>query len=113
MSMSRHQVGRRQFLIASSAALAAAAVAPKMFAGATVAPKRLAMCYASFDDAAAVMTAASIPAADGAFISRDARLSLSGVSGAAADPRARRAVELLVHFSYLDGAERREAPFYA
>ncbi|MEK6374813.1 MAG: hypothetical protein AABO58_19205 [Acidobacteriota bacterium] len=113
MSTNRHLVGRRQFLIASSAALATAAVAPNLFAGETVAPKRLAVGFARFDDAAAVVAAASIPAGDGALIGRGARVSLSGVSGAPADPRARRAVELLVHYSYLDGAERRDAPFRA
>lgn len=60
------------------------------------------------------MTAAShIPAADGGFIGRGARITASGASGASAEPRARRAVELLTHFSYFDGAERRSTPFRA
>ena len=113
MSTNRQLVGRRQFLVTSSAALAVAAVVPKLFAGEIVAAKRLAVGFARFDDAAPVMAAASIPAADGAFIGRGARLSISGVSGVPADPRARRVVELLVNYSYLDGAERREAPYRA
>jgi hypothetical protein len=108
------QIGRRDFLVLSSAcALATAAVGPKLFAGETVPAKRLAIGFARFEHAAAVMAAASIPAGEGAFIGRGARVSLSGVSGAPADPRARRAVELLVHYSYLAGAERRDAPFRA
>jgi len=113
MSTNRHRIGRRQFLVTSSAALAAAAVVPKLFAGEVVAAKRLAVGFARFDDAASVMAAASIPAADGAFIGRGARMFVSGVSGAPADPRARRAVEFVVNYSYLDGDERREAPYRA
>jgi hypothetical protein len=113
MSANSHMVGRRQFLIASSAALATAAVVPKLFAGETVAPRRLAVGFTRFDDDGAVVAAASIPAGDGAFIRRGARVSVSGVSGAPADPRGRRAVELLVHYSYLHGNERLDAPFRA
>jgi len=113
MSTNRQLIGRRQFLVTSSAALAAAAVVPKLFAGEVVAAKRLAVGFARIDDAASVMAAASIPAADGAFIGRGARVSISGVSGVPADPRNRRVVELLVNYSYLDGADRREAPYRA
>src|SRR6202040_1245038 len=103
-----------EFVVASSAALATVvAVQPKLFGQATVVPKRLAVGYAPLDDMAAVVDAASIPAGDGGFISRGARVSISGMSGAPADPSARRAVEMRVYYSYLDGAERRDAPFYA
>src|SRR5262249_52902283 len=108
------RVGRRQFLKASSAALAVvAAVRPKLFAATAAAPKRLAVGYARLDDAAALVEASSLDAGDGAFISKGARVSLSGMSGAPADPSAQRAVELQVHFSYFDGAVRRDAPYYA
>ena len=110
----RHLIGRRHFLIVSSTcALAAATVGPRLFAGEAAAqPKRLAVGFAAFDDAA-VVDASSIPAGDGAFIGRGARIVASGASGASADPHARRAVELLAHYSYFDGAERRSAPFRA
>jgi len=109
------EIGRRQFLIASSAALATAAVGPKLFAGAAGGPppKRLTVGFAPIDAGATVIAAASIPAGDGGFISRGARVSVSGTSGTFAKPTARRAVELVAHYSYLDGAERRAAPFRA
>lgn len=115
MNTNRHHIGRRQFLIGSSAcAVAAAVVGPKLFAGeAGAPPRRLAVGFAPIDEATDVMAAAAIPAADGGFIGRGARISASGSSGASADPIARRAVELVAHYSYFDGAERREAPFRA
>jgi hypothetical protein len=110
----RPLIGRRQFLIASSAcAVATAAIGPRLFASEPGAPpRRLAVGFARFDDTA-VVSAADIPAGDGAFISRGARISVSGASGASADPKERRTVELLTHYSYLDGAERKLAPFLA
>jgi hypothetical protein len=114
MTKKRHLIDRREFVVASSAALATVvAVNPKLFAQAAVTPRRLAVGYAPLDDSAALVEAASIPAGDGGFISRGARVWLSGMSGAPADPSARRAVEMRVYYSYLDGAERRDAPFYA
>jgi hypothetical protein len=113
MSKKRLLIDRREFVVASSAALATVvAVSPKLFAQ-TAVPKRLAVGYAPLDDMAAVVDAASIPSGDGGFISRGARVSISGMSGAPADPSARRAVEMRVYYSYLDGAERRDAPFFA
>jgi hypothetical protein len=112
----RHLMGRRQFLIASSTCVvAAAAVGPKLFGAteAVIQPKRLAIGFASFEDGAALAAASSIPSGDGAFISRGARVSVSGASGVPSEPRARRGVELLVHHTYFDGAERRTAPFLA
>jgi hypothetical protein len=107
-------VGRRQFIATSAMAVAVTALSPKLFAGeAASIARRVAVGYASFDDAAAVMAAAAVPAGDGGFIGRGARISISGVSGGSDDPKARRAVELLVNYSYLDGAVRREAPFRA
>jgi hypothetical protein len=110
----RHLMGRRQFLVLSSTcAVAAAAVGPKLFAGeAAAAPKRLAVGFKAFEQDA-VVSAASIPAGDGTFIGRGARVTASGASGTSAEPRGRRAVELVAHFSYFDGAERKVAPFRA
>jgi hypothetical protein len=112
----RHLMGRRQFLVVSSTcAVATVAVGPKLFAAEAAAapPKKLAVGFATFGEQAAVMDAATIAAGDGGFISRGARIAVSGASGAPLQPRARRAVELLTHFSYFDGAERRTAPFRA
>lgn len=109
----RHLMGRRQFLVLSSTcAVAATMVGPKLFAGEAAAPKRLAVGFKAFEQDA-VVSAASIAAADGAFIGRGARVTASGASGTSAEPRARRAVELVAHFSYFDGAERKVAPFRA
>lgn len=109
----RHLMGRRQFLKASSTCVvAAAAVGPKLFAaeGAVVQQKRLSVGFATAEAGAALVSASSIPFGDGYFIGRGARVTVSGASGAP-NAGARRAVELLVHHSYLDGAERRTAPF--
>jgi hypothetical protein len=111
----RHLIGRRQFLaVSSTCAVAAATLGPKLFAGAALSsPKRLAVGFASFEENAAVTAATGIPAADGGFIGRGARITTSGASGAPVAARARRGVELLAHFPYFDGAERRSAPFRA
>jgi hypothetical protein len=109
----RQLMGRREFLVLSSTcAVAAATVGPKLFAGETATPNRLAVGFKSFDREFAV-AASEIPAGDGAFIGRGARVTASGASGASADPRGRRAVELVAHFSYFDGADRKTAPFSA
>lgn len=114
MSSNRHLIGRRQFLIYSStAAVAAATAGPKLFAEELAQPRRLAVGFAAFEENAALISAAAIPSGDGAFIGRGARITASGASGASHVPRERRAVELLAHYSYLDGAERRVAPFVA
>lgn len=111
----RHLLGRRQFLkVSSTCAVAAAAIGPRLFAAESASPKRLAVGFASFEESTAVADASGIPSADGAFIGRGARVTASGASGVSgSDPRARRAVELVAHFSYFDGAERRVAPFRA
>jgi len=113
----RHLMGRRQFLVVTSTcAVATAAVGPKLFAAEPAAgapPKRLAIGYTTLGEQTAVMDAATITAGDGGFIGRGARIAVSGASGAPLQPRARRAVELVTHFSYFDGAERRTAPFRA
>ena len=109
-------IGRRQFLIASSAcALATAAVGPNLFAaGPREAPKRLAVGFAPIDETANVFAAAKVPSGDGAFISRGARITVSGTSGGDdANPLARRAVELVAQYSVFEGAERRTVPFRA
>jgi hypothetical protein len=106
-------IGRRQFLITSSGCAAAAvAIGPGLFAR-EASPKRLAIGFAALELDEPVRGAAAIFAGDGGFIGRGARVSVSGTSGADANPRARRAVELTAHYSYLDGAERRVAPFRA
>ena len=114
-SDSRQAMGRREFLIVSSTlAIAAGTLGPKLFAGeVATAPKRLALGYAAFEENASVLPAASIPAGDGAFIGRGALISLSGLSGVPANPAERHAVELTAHYSYLEGSERRLAPFRA
>ena len=116
MDTNGHKIGRREFLLVSSTcALAAAAVGPKLFGGevATSPPRRLAVGFASFDETAALSGASGIPAGDGRFIGRGARITVSGASGAPSDPHQRRGVELLTHYSYFEGAERRDAPFRA
>lgn len=115
MSTNRHEMGRRDFLIFSStAALATATVGPTLFAkGVAEAPKRLAVGFAPFDENAAVVSASSVPAGDGAFISRGARISVFGSRTFAGQPRARRAVDLLAHFSVREGAELKSVPFRA
>jgi len=108
------KMDRREFLVVSSTVAAAtAAVGPKLFAGEAAAPKRLAVGFAPPEESAALAAASSIPAGDGGFIRRGARVTVSGASGAPADPRSRRAVDLLVNYSYFEGAQRREAPFHA
>ena len=111
----RHGMGRRQFLIASSAcAIASATIGPKLFAAESGAPlKRLAVGFARLEETTAVVAAEDISAGDGAFIGRGARISVSGASGASADPKNRRTVELLTHYAYLDGAERKIASYRA
>lgn len=109
-----HLMGRRQFLIASSTcAIATAAVGPKLFAADAAAPNRLAVGFAPIEENPFAAAASRLSAADAQFIRRGARISVSGASGAPADPRARRAVDLLAHYSYADGSERRTAPFRA
>jgi hypothetical protein len=108
-------IGRRQFLVYSSTgALATAVLGPKLFADVlNSAPRRLAVGYAAFGENAAVSSASSLTTVDGGFIGRGARISVSGSSGAGQNPRSRRTVELLAHYSYLDGAERKTTPFRA
>jgi hypothetical protein len=114
MNTKRHEIGRREFLVSSTCVLAAAAVGPKLFgAEAAALPKRLAVGFSSFDEQATLIPASGVPAGDGGFIGRGARITASGASGASADPGKRRGVELLTHYSYFDGAEQRLTPFRA
>jgi len=114
MNTNERKMGRRQFLVVSSTCAVAAAVAPRLFGGEpAVRPKRLAVGFARFEESSTLIPASGIPAGDGAFIGQGARITASGASGAAADPRLRRGVELLAHFSYLEGATLRDAPFRA
>jgi len=113
MNTNERKMGRRQFLAVSSTFAIAATVAPKLLGEALTPLKRLAVGFARFDDDAFLIPASGIAAGDGAFLDRGARITASGASGASADPRQRRGVELLTHYAYLDGRERREAPFTA
>ena len=110
----RHLIGRRKFLLVSSTcAVAAATVGPKLFAGGNASsPKRLAVGFATLDEPT-VVDARRGPAADGEFIGRGARIVASGASGASGDFRQRRAVEMLAHYPYFDGAELVSVPFVA
>ena len=110
----RQLMGRRQFLMVSSACAVATAVAgPKLFAAERGAPPRsLAIGFVPSGETG-VRPASDIVAGDGGFIGRGARVSISGASGASVEPAERRAVEILTHFSYLDGATRKSAPFRA
>jgi hypothetical protein len=111
----RTDIDRRQFLITSSAcALVTAAMGPKLFAGeAGEVPKRLAVGFAPMDELGNISAASRIPAGDGGFIGRGALISVSGASGGDDSPLARRAVAVIAHYSYFDGAQRRVAPFHA
>jgi hypothetical protein len=114
MNTMERKIGRRQFLVVSSTCAVAVAVAPKLFGGELAAmPKRLTVGFGSFEENTALSTASGVPAGDGAFISRGARITVSGASGIAAEPRQRRATELITHYSYSDGAQRLDAPFHA
>jgi hypothetical protein len=92
---------------------------PRLFASEAGPSKRLAVGFVNylFDksnlNGLDVVPASDIIGTDGRFISRGARVSVVSTGRAEADPRHRRAVELNVNFSYLDGAQRRTAPFHA
>ena len=105
-------IGRRNFLKVSSAAIATVTLAPRLLAG-DEAPRRLVVGYASLGKAQHFRPASTLGSGDGAFISRGARISLSGLAGAEATAKAGRAVELVVNYTYSDGAERKQAPFVA
>jgi len=111
----RHRLGRREFLIASSAcAVATTVLGPQLFASdRSQSVPRIAVGFARVGEKAALVPASSISSSDGGFISRGARIAVSGSSGTPDDPRARRAVELQVHFPYFDGARIENAPFHA
>lgn len=113
MNTSRHTgMGRREFLqLSSIGALATAAVGPKMFAKEAAQPQRLAIGFVELEGGA-LAAAERIPSVDGGFISRGARISVSG-GGTFADAAQRRAVELVANFSYFEGSEQRLAPFKA
>lgn len=114
-TVTRRVFGRREFLVATSASIVAAAIHPRVFAaeGASAPVKRLAVGFAHIAGKAHLIDAASIPSGDGTFIGMGARIAVSGSSGTSLDPRERRIVELLANFSYFDGATLRSAPFRA
>lgn len=85
-------------------AAATAALGPKLFAAQTTSV-RLAIGIAPLDGGA-LLDAASVPSSDGSFISRDARVSFSANN-------TRRAAELTANFTYLEGSQKRVAPFRA
>jgi hypothetical protein len=114
MSTEQKGMGRRQFLVLSSVALAGAAVAPRAFASAPAVPSRIALGYAPLGEQGLSVTAASdVVASDGAFISRGARLTVHGAAGVSGAPGARRAVELAVNYTVDDGGTRQIVPFRA
>lgn len=113
MSINQEGMGRREFLVVSSVALASAAVAPKLMAGTSAEGPvaRVALGYAPIDDARTMVAAADVTSSDGAFISRGARITVFAANAPAA--RGRRAVELLFNYSVFDGATRADVPFRA
>ena len=115
MNTNGHEIGRREFLLLSSTcALAAVTVGPRLFAESSGASlKRLAVGFVPLLGESRAYPAAELPAGDGRFISRGARVSVSGASGSYPGSPERRAVELVTHYSYFEGSERREAPFLA
>lgn len=120
MSTSRHQgMGRREFLTTSACALATAAVGPEVLAGLAWQPRLVVAGFAPLEIESAgtevfernVVAAERNGVADTAFLRHGASVSMHGVSGG--DPRARRALDFLVHYAYSDNGETRFAPFHA
>lgn len=109
----RYIIDRRQFLQASSVCTVAALTFGPRLIAAVAPPRRLTVGFVPLDAAGDVVAAAAVTASDGSFISRGARISVSGATAGAVAAEDRRAVELVTHFSYLDGAERKTAPFRA
>jgi len=94
--------------------MATTVLGPKLFASnRSQSVPRVAVGFARVGEKAALAPASSIPSSDGGFISRGARIAVSGSSGTSDDPHARRAVDLLVHFSYFDGPRIENTPFHA
>ena len=109
-------VGRRQFLLtASTSALAAAVLGPRVLADKpTPAPAaRLAVGFASEAGNPTLISARAIPSSDGHFIASGALITLSGASGVPLSPTQRRIVQLQTNFAYFDGAREKSAPFHA
>lgn len=105
--------GRRNFLKLSSVAIATAAVAPRVFAGAVAGeqPNGVAVGFVALDRTdSPLVSANSIPSSDGAFIGRGARVSVLSAGQAA---KGRRVAELCAVYSYFDGASLQQAPFCA
>jgi hypothetical protein len=100
--------------VTSAGAVMAAVVGPSIFASeVALSSRRLAVGYASFDANARVVDGIHVPAADGGFIGRGARVLVAAANVASRDPRARRTVGLTAHYAYMDGAERKSTPFTA
>lgn len=119
MSTSRHQgVGRREFLATSACVLASAAVGPELLAGLTVQPRLIVAGFAPLDIESAgtdafqrnVVAAERNGAADPAFLRHGASVLMNGLSGG--DPRARRALDFLTHYTVSDGGEPRLVPYH-
>ncbi|MEO8379802.1 MAG: hypothetical protein ABI779_09080 [Acidobacteriota bacterium] len=108
-------IGRREFLVASSATLVAAAtLGPSLFAGASASSLRsLAVGFANSAEKSRLVDASTISSGDGGFIGAGARIAVSGSSGTSGAARDRRAVQLLTNFAYFEGATLRMAPFQA
>ncbi len=114
METNAQEIGRREFLLLSSTCALAAVVGTKVFGAEAVSqPARVAVGFAPFDEGAIVSAASDVLAPDGGFISRGARVSISGASGAFGDPAVRRMVGLKAQYSYFEGAQESVAPFHA
>jgi hypothetical protein len=118
MSTSRHQgLGRREFLTTSACALAAVAAGPELFAGLVWQPRLIVAGFAPLEIESAgterfernVIAADRIGAADPAFGRHGVSVSMNGLSGG--DPRARRAMEFLAHYTYTEAGQSRVVPF--
>jgi hypothetical protein len=114
MSTNSHQIGRREFLVVSTAAVATASVVPELLANElAIAPKRIAVGFVSFEDNTSVIPASSVRSADRRFVDDGANVGIYGSRSVKADPRDRRAVDLVAHFSVTEGNEQKTIPFYA
>ena len=110
-----HVIGRREFLVTSSASIVATTVlGPSLFAAGAAAPLRsLATGFAHAAEKQHLVNASAIAAGDGGFLTAGARIAVSGSSGTSGAARQRRAVQLLTSFPYFDGATLGTAPFLA
>ena len=111
--------GRRQFLKATTCALATVAVGPRLIAALAPEPKTIVAGFAPLSVEATsadafdfnVSSADRLSSGDGAFLRTDARIRVAGVSGV--DPHHRRSREFVTHFTVSKDGERMVLPFTA